>query len=327
MLISVIVCTHDISRLKDLSEAIESLKTQTHKNTEIVVIVDGNHALFDIIPDTINGISVLYCNDKNIGLSKSRNVGAKMAHGAVIAFFDDDAIAEPTWLSELSKMYTEHNAIAAGGLIKPLWIGKVAGFIPSEYFWLVGATHRGYANRVREVRNTFGSNLSFTRSTFLALGGFREDLGFNAGRKKSVMQGEEAELCIRMKKMFGKGVMYNPNAVVSHKVFDSRIELRRLFQRAYWQGYSKKVMAESETAGLTDEVGFLKDLTMRYIPWRIRKLLWHPTPARTTQFLFLVLFTGAIGVGYFGRMFEKLYAQAKVFLHLEPHVSVDVLTR
>ena len=84
-------------------------------------------------------------NEKNLGLSKSRNKGIKEAKGDVIAFFDDDAVADEHWLKELVRMYEEHDAIAAGGKILPEWEAKKPKFLPEEYYWLIGATHKGFS--------------------------------------------------------------------------------------------------------------------------------------------------------------------------------------
>ena len=132
------------------------------------MVVDGNRELYNRIvksgieeADKVKGkvkVKVIL-NEKNLGLSKSRNKGIKEAKGDVIAFFDDDAVADEDWLKELERMYREYDAIAAGGRLMPRWITKKPKFLPEEFYWLIGATHRGFPEEVTEVRNTFGSNL------------------------------------------------------------------------------------------------------------------------------------------------------------------------
>ena len=56
------------------------------------------------------------------------------------------------------------------------------------------------------------------------------------------MQGEEPELALRMKIKLGKGVIYNPELVVYHKVPESKTRLRILLRRAFYQGYSKALL-------------------------------------------------------------------------------------
>jgi len=64
-------------------------------------------------------------------------------------------------------------------------------------------THRGFVDEPGEVRNTFGSNISFRTDVFNELGGFDVEIG---GRKGDTnLQGGETELCARMKTEYGMG--------------------------------------------------------------------------------------------------------------------------
>lgn len=285
--ISVIICTHQSVRYKDFVEAIDSLKPQSCENEklEIVVVVDGNKKLHNRILKSgiaIGNVRVML-NEKNLGLSASRNRGIKEAKGDVIAFFDDDAVADEDWLDEIMRMYDDEGAIAVGGKLLPKWMTKKPNFLPEEFFWLVGATHKGFADEegVTEVRNTFGSNLSFKVEVLKELNSFQSEMGVKG---KGQLQGEETELCERMRKKFGRGVIYNPNAVVYHKVFPERLKLHFLLRRAFWQGYSKRAMKEAGHP-LEEENTFLK-------------VVFGGIFERTAQILFLFLFTLAVIVGY-----------------------------
>jgi len=182
MLISIVICTHRSDRYEDFVEAIDSLLSQSYNNLEIIVVVDGNKELYDRIlksgieeADKVEVEVIL--NEKNLGLSESRNKGIKEAKGDIIAFFDDDAVADKNWIKELMRTYEEREAIAVGGRLMPRWITKKPKLLPEEYYWLIGATHRGFPEEVTEVRNTFGSNLSFKAEVMKALGGFRGEMG------------------------------------------------------------------------------------------------------------------------------------------------------
>ena len=289
---SVVICTYSIDRFGDLLEAIESVKKQRFCNVETVIVVDGNRALYELIIKT--GIhddrihTHIHLNERNLGLSKSRNIGAEIATGDVVAFLDDDAVAEPEWIARLAELYTRNSAVAAGGKLKPRWVNGAANFIPEEFWWLVGANPKGDPDRIMEVRNTYGSNISFNRGVFIQVGGFSTEFGFNAG-KKTVLQGEEADLCNRIKKLTGASVWYDPEAVVFHKVFKSRVALKALFRRAFWQGYSKRAMAEKTSESLGQEYGVLGYILFTGIPERI------------LQLFFLIAFTGTVGLGYLYR--------------------------
>ena len=120
MLISIVICTHRSERYEDFIEAVNSLLSQSYNNLEMIVVVDGNKELYDKIQKS--GIEEadkadvkVILNEENMGLSESRNRGMKEAKGDVIAFFDNDAVADEDWLKELEGMYREYDAIAAGG--------------------------------------------------------------------------------------------------------------------------------------------------------------------------------------------------------------------
>jgi glycosyltransferase involved in cell wall biosynthesis len=99
---------------EDFVEAINSLNAQSCENEklEIVVVVDGNRELYDRIlksgiekTDKVEVKVIL--NEENMGLSASRNTGIREAKNDIIAFFDDDAVANEDWLKELERMYRE----------------------------------------------------------------------------------------------------------------------------------------------------------------------------------------------------------------------------
>jgi len=137
--VSIILCTHRNDRYEDFEEALNSLYAQSYNNLEIIVVVDGNSELYDRIvksgiedANKVKGKVKVILNEKNLGLSKSRNKGIKEAGGDVIAFFDDDAVADKNWIKELVRMYEEKEAIAAGGKILPEWEAKKPKFLPEN---------------------------------------------------------------------------------------------------------------------------------------------------------------------------------------------------
>jgi glycosyltransferase involved in cell wall biosynthesis len=301
MRVSVVLCAYDPEMYEHFREAAESVLSQTYDDVELVVVVDGTDAVFEQAIDDYGDRDdvVVHCNDENVGLLASRNTGAEMASGDVVAFIDADAIADERWVAELVATYEETEAIAAGGKMVPEWVAGKPAFLPAEFYWLIGVTHRGFADEAGEVRNTNGSNLSFRREVFLDLGGFDPEIG---GRKGDAnLQGGETELCARMRAEYGQGVMYNPDAEVAHKIFEYRTQLFWLLDRAFWQGYSKRAMATllPETGeGLDEENEFLRRLLLEFVPERIRQLLRQPSLTGIAQLATLCLLTGTVGAGY-----------------------------
>jgi glycosyltransferase involved in cell wall biosynthesis len=294
MKVSVVVCTYSLDTYDAFTEAVESVLSQTYDDVELVVVVDGNRSLYDRIIEAYGSLTV-HLNEENVGLSESRNRGVERASGDVIAFLDDDAVADERWVEELVSVYESRDAIAVGGKMVGQWVAGKPSFLPEEFYWLVGVTHRGFAEPGQEVRNTFGSNISFRREVFEEIGEFDPELG----RRGSLnIQAEETIFCVLMCEQYGHGVVYNPDAVVAHKVFDYRTEPKWLVERAFWQGYSKRVMEQLIEEGSDNETAFLKQLLGEFVPSRCKNLIRSPTAPKLLQLLSIVVFTVAVGLGY-----------------------------
>ncbi|WP_318570021.1 glucosyl-dolichyl phosphate glucuronosyltransferase [Salinigranum marinum] len=298
MKVSVVICTYSPAVFDHFVDAANSLLAQTYDDVELVVVVDGDETLAGQVRDRYGSHDdvVIHCNDRNRGLSESRNVGVDLAAGDVVAFMDDDAVAHPDWIERLVDLYDHHGAVAAGGRMAGRWVAGRPSFLPAEFDWLVGVTHRGFPTDEQEVRNTFGSNISFRREVFEELGGFETNLG-RSGEKN--LQGEETEFAARVRERYGQGVWYDPDAVVEHKVFDYRTDPRWLVDRAFWQGYSKRTMATILPDNDDDEeTDFLRFLLTESLPGRAASLVRSPSVADGLQLLSLLAFTALVGLGY-----------------------------
>jgi len=304
MFISIVVCTYSLNNYQNLKDAVDSLLNQTHKEMEIIIVVDGNQKLYEKIVKAYNNQKKVKvaASEENIGLSGVRNIGIKSSQGDVIAFMDDDAIAERRWIENLVNTYQKFDAIAVGGKILPIWLSKQPDYFPDELGWLVGITHKGFAEeKVAEVRNTFGPNMSFKREVFEEIGLFNEKFGF-AKRGTSHIQAEEAEFALRMKNKIGKGVVYNPEAIVYHKIPQSKVKVKMLFKRAFYQGYSKAIIKKRfifSPESLTTEKSYLKSLFSKHIPRKIKFFFTRSNRiADIKQLSFLVTAIFTVGFGF-----------------------------
>ena len=302
MRVSVVLCTYDEASFERFRDAADSVLAQTYP-TELVVVVDGSPTLAERVRETYGSHAdvLVFLNDENRGLLESRNTGVELAAGDVVAFLDDDARAHPAWIERLVAAYENEDALAVGGRMVPEWVTGKPSFLPAEFYWLVGVTHRGFGpdgdeNMEGEVRNTFGSNISFRREVFTSLGGFDPAIGGRKGSRN--LQGGETELCARLEEEYGEGVHYVPAAEVAHKVFDYRTNPRWLADRAFWQGYSKRAMEGLVPDSTGEESAFLGRLFTDFLPNRLRELFREPTAGKLLQLISLVAFTILVGLGY-----------------------------
>ncbi|WP_037857198.1 glycosyltransferase family 2 protein [Streptomyces sp. NRRL F-5065] len=179
------------------------------------------------------------------GLSAGRNTGIAASRAEVIAFLDDDAVAERDWLHHLTEAYADPRVMAVGGRTLPVWAsGRRPVWFPEEFDWVVGCTYRGLPpGRVR-VRNVLGGNASFRREAFDAAGGFATGIGRDGDRRP--LGCEETELCIRLSRARPDAVLLiDDRAVIHHRVPGAREHFGYFRSRTYAEGLSKALVARS----------------------------------------------------------------------------------
>ncbi|MCW3015605.1 MAG: glycosyltransferase family 2 protein [Solirubrobacterales bacterium] len=260
--VSVVICAYTEERWDDLLDAVDSCRTQTLAPLETIVVIDHNPALLarlrDEHPD-VRGIA----NAEERGLSGARNSGISVSRGDVVAFVDDDATAAPDWLEHLTAGYVDETVIGAGGLIAPVWPHqRRPASLPPEFDWVVGCSYRGLPETTTPVRNMIGANMSLRREVFDAVGGFRCGMG----RIGTVPLGcEETELCIRARRELPSSViLFEPRAMVHHRVPPQRLGWRYFRSRCYAEGLSKA--AVTDRTGSRDGLATERSYTLRTLP-------------------------------------------------------------
>jgi glycosyltransferase involved in cell wall biosynthesis len=96
---SVVVCTRN--RWPLLEACLASLALQTYAGLETVVVDNGST---DETPAKLEawrraGERRVVVAEPAAGLSRSRNRGLQVAHGDVVLFLDDDALAPAAWVA------------------------------------------------------------------------------------------------------------------------------------------------------------------------------------------------------------------------------------
>jgi glycosyltransferase involved in cell wall biosynthesis len=88
-LVSVIIPIYNRTDL--LLRAVNSVLNQTYDNLEIIVVDDGSTEEIEGVLDTLDDDRIHYIRQTtNSGVSTTRNVGIRLAHGEYVAFLDSD---------------------------------------------------------------------------------------------------------------------------------------------------------------------------------------------------------------------------------------------
>ncbi len=217
--VSIVVCTD--GRLEALKATLASLRHQDYENFEVCVVHgptgDGTKEYLE----TLSGVvKVSECSERN--LSKARNIGIALAAGEIIAFIDDDAIAEPEWLSELAAAIVG-GVEAAGGLVYDS-TGRNLQHLYAACDRLGNAIADLKSPIQRQQCYPFvyrfpylqGTNCAFKRARLVQIGGFDEEYEFHL---------DEVDLCCRLVDL-GLKFAQLPTARVHHKALPSHIRNR-----------------------------------------------------------------------------------------------------
>jgi glycosyltransferase involved in cell wall biosynthesis len=289
--ISIITTSYTMDRFKDITELLDSICAQTYKNLEALVVTERSQELNSNIKAYINqkgysGMRVLH-NEGEWGLSAARNLGIKQAEGDILAFIDDDALLLPGWVEETAKVYAgDSSIIGLTGPILPLWERDAMAWFPREFYWIFSCTYWDWT-KPTEVRNGYGTNVSFRREAFSSCGLFTTSLGAKGGGEggKHELGAEETEFSLRVRRKTGKHIVYDPEVRVRHKVYRYRLTTSFIAKRAYWEGCTKAMLnklCRSDTkdeAVLSTEYELLHRILFKLLPQTLKLLISQPLAA------------------------------------------------
>jgi glycosyltransferase involved in cell wall biosynthesis len=241
--VSVVICAFTLDRWADLRRAAASVASQTLAALETIVVVDGNVELLARVVNEIDGVTAL-ANAHQPGLSGGRRTGGEQASGEIVAFLDDDAIADIDWLAEMAPAFGDPHVLGVGGFVEPLWREVPPPWLPAEFNWVVGCTYAGLPERNGRIRNPIGANMSIRRDVLQRAGGFAPALSRTNRGKTFAGTAEETEYCIRAARIHPGGYWaYRPRARVRHVVPAQRATWRYFVQRCRVEGNAKAVLA------------------------------------------------------------------------------------
>lgn len=176
-LVSIIIRT--CQRPYVLEQALLSVKSQTYKNIEIVVIEDGSNVSEQFIYDNFSGLDIQYvATMKKRGRSYAGNVGLNIAKGDFVNFLDDDDMLFSNHVQTLVDVLLQTKMLAAYSVVEERQI-QVYAKNPYKHK-IKHKTIRYRQSFNRNLLYTFNyipiQSIMFRRTLFEQLGGFDEKL-------------------------------------------------------------------------------------------------------------------------------------------------------
>ncbi|WP_425577928.1 glycosyltransferase [Streptomyces glaucus] len=236
---SVVVATRE--RADRLARALDSLLAQDHPDFEIVVVDNApvTHETRDLV-ERKYGERVRYVCEPVPGLAVAHNRGVAVARTEVVAFTDDDVVADPRWLTELTAPFAADPRLGcATGLILPARLRTPAQVLLESH----GGFAKGFTPRTYDPKSPppdeplfpftagrFGSgaNMAFRTAVLRAVGGFDPATGAGTPARG----GDDLYGFVRVLAA-GHRLHYTPQALVWHH---HRETWRDLETQAYGYG-------------------------------------------------------------------------------------------
>ena len=213
-------------RRNELMECIKSLLEQTgSEKYEIIVVCDYDLQL--AISSNNIEIKVIKINDK--GLSHKRNAGIKVAKGEIMAFIDDDAIADKYWLKNLTKYYSDKKVGCVGGRIDPIFKDKIPGWLEGNEMCLGGFNY--FPENGKLKKQIIGANFSVRKCIFDEIGLFSIYYGRGSGKYE---YGEEDNLINQIKEKYT--IVFSESAIVKHIIQKEKITKQYIKSNCYSWG-------------------------------------------------------------------------------------------
>lgn len=199
-----------------LDRCLASLETQTYSAFEVVVVNGpSSDDTADVLARWQDRIKIVQTNSRV--LSVSRNEGIAAASGELVAFIDDDAVADRHWLERLVPAFLDPRAGGAGGLVYRMNGREIEfscgtldrqGFV--EWNRAEAGTHFHWEGG--RLNTVSGNNCIFRRAALEAIGGFDERIEYYH---------DEADVVWRIERA-GYHTVHRPNAVVFHEAARSQ---------------------------------------------------------------------------------------------------------
>jgi GT2 family glycosyltransferase len=249
--ITVVVCTRE--RPAALATCLDSLLAQEYPRMRVLVV--DNAPTSDATARVVAAREgVDYLCEPRPGLSRARNAAVAARPSEILAWIDDDEVADRYWLAEVARALADHpEADVVSGVIVPaeletpaqLWFEQFGGHSKGR-----GFTPAVFSPATAHIQSPLyplpafatGANMTFRPGVIERIGGFDTALG--AG---TPAMGSEDTLAFTRVLHGGGTIVYQPSAITRHYHRRDLDGLRRQmigYGRGLTAAYTSLVLAD-----------------------------------------------------------------------------------
>lgn len=222
MKFSIIVPVYN--RPEEVADLLASLKTQTDKGFEIILVEDGS--TIPCIPENYDAgvLDLKYYTKSNEGRSIARNYGLERAEGDYFIFVDSDCILPSDYIESLRTSLQRDYSDCFGGpdsAHESFSNTQKAINYSMTSFLTTGGIRGGKVSMEKFTPRTF--NMGFSREVYEKTGGFRE------------MFSEDIDMSMRIRNNGFRLTLY-PEVKVYHK---RRVDFKKFWKQVHVFGQSR----------------------------------------------------------------------------------------
>lgn len=240
---SIVLCTHN--RAGHLRSALRSIFDQgeTRHGYELILVDNRSTDETAALGEELAAMGLLrYVSEPELGLCHARNTGWRQARGTYVAYFDDDALAEPGWIDAVADAFEScPRAGVVGGRVEPIWEAERPSWLSDGI--ALSLTIVDWADSPKDIPDVriewlVGANMAVPRHVLAEVGGFDprlDRIGAN------MLSGGDVFLQRTIIDR-GYGCYYYPAMAIRHLAARGRLNKAWFEKRYYWQGISDAVM-------------------------------------------------------------------------------------
>jgi glycosyltransferase involved in cell wall biosynthesis len=316
---SVVIPAYSMARWGQLVKAVDSALAQERPPLEIILCIDHNPELLDrsrlrwegaesAVP--VRVVANRFSQDhldatahqrahgskRRFGAGWARNTAAEVAQGEVLVFLDDDAWAEPDWLSHLLAPYKDERTVAVGGAPLPEYETGRPSWFPANFDWVFGCAYEGMPTKLAPLGHLIGANMSVRLKAFEQVDGFHS------------IDFDDLDLCMRVAAAFPDGrVLFEPKAVVHHYVPAERVAWRYFWRRCFFVN-REKVQAFA-AMGPAADLGAERAFVRRALTTQVRAAISEAARGRSQALVQLAVMMLGIGLAGLGNLVGRVRLQ------------------
>ena len=210
---------------KTIEQSIISIKNQTYTVDEIIIIDDNSSDKTPEIIDQYKDI-ILIKNQKNIGLSFSRNLAIKKSSNEIVGAIDSDVALDKYWLEILLNNINQNQIVMCCGNMTEKFITNKFNAWRAKYY------SQNWGNKdIINPAFLYGCNTLLLKSAWKNVGGYND---------KFLTNGEDIDFSNKIKSFNNSNLFYSSKAKCSHLQDDNLKSLSKRVWRYHSYGYKIK---------------------------------------------------------------------------------------